>query len=327
MRMRPTHARNAHGIDWRGRDAMGLEWAWLPARRTTGGHAPEVVLDATGPVRLLLLHGLTGTPAEFAYIAHWLHHRAGFAVECRRLVNHDQPLGVLARTTWQELRQSAELHFAHAHEAAQGAGQALVLGGLSLGGLLALLLAADHADEVAGVIALSPTFFYDGWAVPWTHRLIPLADYLPLKRLLYLREGPPYGLKDPALRERVGSAYARAPLHAVPGNGTFGYAHFPVALFCEMRHLIAQCRARLPAVRAPLLVVQARDDESTSPRNAAFLVEHAGSPRKEVVMLEDSYHVVTADRERVRVAAEMSRFCRTLVDEVPAHPMVSASHA
>jgi carboxylesterase len=272
--------------------------------------ANELVLDGRGPVRALLLHGLTGTPAEFAYVAHYLHYRGGVSVECRRLVNHGQPIGVLAATSWEELVASAEAHFANALAAARQREQALVVGGLSLGAVLSLLLAAEHRDDVSGVMALSPTLFYDGWAVPWTHRLLGLADRLQLKNVLYLREGPPYGLKDPALRARVASAYESASLHHAPSSVDLGYAHFPVRLFCEMRHLIATCIARLPEVHAPLLVLQARDDEVTSPRNATFIRDHVSSAYKEIVLLENSYHIITADLDRVRVSAEMTHFCQ-----------------
>lgn len=293
---------------------MGLEWGWLGAQQPVPAARNELVLEGPepAPVRVLLLHGLTGTPAEFGYVAPYLHYRGRLSVECRRLVNHGQPLGVLARTSWQELLASAEELFDSARAAARARGEMLVVGGLSLGALLALMLAADHGDDVAGVIALSPTLFYDGWAVPWTHRLIGLADVLPLKYVLYLREEPPYGLKDPALRARVAAAYATAPLHDARGAGDVGYAHFPIRLFCEMRHLIARCIDRLPAVRAPLLVLQALEDDVTSPRNAEFIHARVSSVHKEIVLLENSYHIITADLDRVRVAAEMARFCRDL---------------
>jgi carboxylesterase len=272
-----------------------------------------LVLEGNGAVLLLLLHGLTGAPAELGYVAHYLHRRAGFSVQCPRLVNHDQSIGVLATTTHQALYDDAEEHWRHAVGTARAAGQRLVVGGLSLGALLALQLAAAHADDVAGVVALSPTFVYDGWAVPWIHRLIPLATHLPLRHVLFLREDAPYGLKDPVLRERIGAAYRRASLHDdAAAARECGYSHFPVALFCEMRRIIADCSAVLPDVAAPLLIVQAREDEVTSVRNAELLREKAGSRHKEIMLLENSYHVVTADLERSRVAAEIARFCNAI---------------
>lgn len=271
--------------------------------------ANEIVLDGVVPCRVLLLHGLTGTPTEFGYIAHHLHRRSGLSVECRRLVNHGQPIGILARTTAAELLASARDHLDRASERARAGGAALLVGGLSLGAVLSLLLAAERPDEVDGVMALSPTLFYDGWNVPWTQRLLPLADWLPgVKRVAWLRESPPYGIKDEALRSRVAAAYEGARLGDDTHAAELGYSHFPLALFCEMRRLIRQCMGNIGRVVAPVQVIQSKDDDVTSPRNAHFVLEHANSPRKELVLLDNSYHVITADLDRPLVAQRMGEF-------------------
>jgi len=292
---------------------MKLEWARLGAQTRVAEPDNEIVLEGPAGCRVLLLHGLTGTPTEFAYVAHYMRHRGRLSVECRRLVNHGQPLGVLASTDWEELLESAREHFVAAHERARRDGALLVVGGLSLGAVLSLILAAENPTAVKGVMALSPTLFYDGWNVPWTHRLIALADYLPVKHFLYLREQPPYGIKDEVLRKKIAAAYESADLGNHADSAGLGYAHFPLRLFCEMRHLIALCRRSLQQVHAPLLLLQAEEDDATSPRNAHFILEHVHSHRTELVMLANSYHVITADLDREEVAASMTRFCRSLL--------------
>jgi len=302
---------------------MKLEYAWLKNQPRRPEPDNEIVLEGTAGCRVLLLHGLTGTPTEFAYTARFMRHRGQLSVECRRLVNHGQPLGVLARTRWEDLLESARAHFHAASARAAGEGVPLVVGGLSLGAVLALIIAAEDPDRAAGVICLSPTLFYDGWNVPWTQRLIPLADYLPVKHVLFLREQSPYGLKDEILRKNVAAIYERTRLGDDSTVAELGYAHFPLRLFCEMRHLIALCRRQLPRVRAPLLLLQAENDDLTSPRNAHYILERVHSHRTELVMLPNSYHVITADLDRAQVAASMTRFCLSLLerpradDEVP----------
>ena len=261
---------------------------------------------------VMLLHGLTGTPTELGYIAYHLQYRGRFAVNCPRLVNHGQPLGVLARTTSAELYASAKAAFLEARDTARAKGVPLVIGGLSLGAVLCLMLAAEFPGDVAGVACLSPTLFYDGWNVPWTHKLIPFADYTPLKYFAYFREDEPYGLRDEALRAKVAAEYRKTSLHESGSASSLGYAHFPVRLFCEMRHLIAGCIATLPRVTSPVLLVQAENDDMTSPRNSQFIYDHVGSKRREIVLLKESYHVVTADLERTKVATELQRFCESV---------------
>ena len=296
---------------------MKIEWAWLGVQHPIPLPDNEIVLEGRERCRVLLIHGLTGTPTEFGYIAHFLHHRGRLAVECRRLVNHGQPIGVLAGTSWEQLHESARAQFLAARAAARRDGVPLVVGGLSLGAVLSLMLAAEYPDDVAGVMGLSPTLFYDGWNVPWTQRLIGLADYLPLKYVLYLREQPPYGLKDEILREKVAASYASAVLGDDTRAAELGYAHFPLRLFCEMRYLIARCIECLPRVRAPLLLLQAEQDDATSPRNSRFILDRVASDRKELVMLANSYHVITADLDRAQVAGAMMRFCLSLAADAP----------
>jgi carboxylesterase len=169
------------------------------------------------------------------------------------------------------------------------------------------MLAAEFKSEVAGVACLSPTLFYDGWNVPWFHRFLSLVDYTPLKYFTYLREGPPYGLKDEVLREKMRRTYETASLSEREAPQTT-YAHFPIRLLCECRHLIAQGMTMLPDVRAPVLVVQSANDDSTSPANAAYVLEHVSSQIKRLVLLDNSYHIVTADLEREKVADAMGQF-------------------
>jgi carboxylesterase len=53
--------------------------------------------------------------------------------------------------------------------------------------------------------------------------------------------------------------------------------------------------------------MHARQDH-TAPLSNLALIEARVSDLRRTVVLEDSYHVVTVDREKERVAAEVSRF-------------------
>jgi len=286
---------------------MGIEWAWLKDTGVRHAQIPEIRLLRAGTGHVLLFHGLTGGPIELAYIAHHLHHRGRLSVSCPALVNHGQPLAVLARTSWRELWDSARGHFHDVRAQAARDGVPLFVGGLSIGALLALMVAAEFPRDVAGIACMSPTLFYDGWDVPWYHRFLGLADYTPFKDFLYLRVGPPFGLKDEVLREKMRRQYEETSL--AESNRPLGtYAHFPIRLLCECRHLIGQGMRMLPEVVAPLLVVQSAQDDSTSPRNAQYVLDHVSSVVKQLLLLHNSYHIVTADLERETVADAMAQF-------------------
>src|SRR5436189_116852 len=227
---------------------MAVEWARLKPQGAVELADRGIFLRGDGGCRVMLLHGLTGCPTELGYLAHWLRSRGRYHVSCPRLVNHGQPLGVLARTTSAQLYQSAKDAFFESRAAARAEGVPLVVGGLSLGANLSLMLAAEFPDDVAGAACLAPTLFYDGWSVPWYHRLIPLVDYTPFKYFTYFREDEPFG----------------------------------------------------------------EQDDVTGPRNAQFIIEHVGSPRRELLLLKRSYHLVSADLERATVADHLQQFCGSL---------------
>ena len=297
---------------------MALEWAWLRGQRPVEIADRGLFLNGQGGCHFLFLHGLTGSPSEFSYIARFLQKQGGYTVSCPRLVNHGQPLGVLARTSWEELHRSARELLLEAHGEARRRNVPLVIGGLSLGAVLCLVLAAEFPDKVAGVACLSPTLFYDGWNVPWSQRLIPLLDYTPLKYFAFFREDAPFGLRSEALQKKVAAQYRRMSLREAGDGELQGYAHFPVSLFCEVRHLIARCKSLLPAVVCPVLLVQAERDDMTGPRNSHFIFDKIGSSWRELVLLKESYHVITADLERKTVARHVQRFCQSVIELQPA---------
>ena len=291
---------------------MTIEWARLKLQAPSELRDRGIALRGAGGCRVMLLHGLTGCPTELGYIAHWLRARGRYHVTCPRLVNHGQPITVLARTSWREMQDSARAAFLEARREARAEGVPLVVGGLSLGAILSLLLAAEFPGDVAGVACLAPTLFYDGWSVPWYHRLIPLVAYTPLKNFAYFRESEPYGLRDESLRAKMAKRYRETRLGDTSEAAKVGYAHFPVRLFCEMRHLIRRCKRALPGVSAPLLVVQAEHDDVTGPRNGRFIMDRVASPNRELVLLRHSYHLVSADVERSVVAQRLQEFCASL---------------
>jgi len=264
-------------------------------------------LEGNNGSLVLLIHGLTGTPNEMQFLARSLN-RSGYSVICPRLANHGQTLAVLKETKWQEFYATAKKAFL---DAKKNYCQVFT-GGLSMGALLALLLAEEFPGEVQGISCLSPTLFYDGWNTPWYRCFLPILYMTPMKHWFYFKEDPPYGIKNEAVQRRVHKYYSQASLDDIDNVGQYGYPYFPVTLLYQLKLLIKYLNRRLRQIEAPVQLIQAQEDDMTSVKNSQFIYNRIASPNKELVLLEDSYHVITADQQRQRVADEMSRFFAAL---------------
>src|SRR5215475_3039564 len=80
-----------------------------------------------------------------------------------------------------------------------------------------------------------------------------------------------------------------------PTAAATGYPIVPLKTFIDLDHLMTSVRTCLRKVTAPTVILQAREDDVTSPRNAYLVYDEIGSKQKHVILLEDCYHVITVD--------------------------------
>jgi carboxylesterase len=244
----------------------------------------------------LLIHGLTGTPIELRYIANGLS-RAGYTVSVPQLAGHCGTLEDLKATHWQDWYQSAEDALLELRKTCD----LVIVGGLSMGAIIALKLAAEHPDTVDGATLFAPTFRFDGWAIPWYGRLFDLVqDTWSADRFLF-KETEPYGIKNVRFREFVMNAIqsedsSQAGLPGTPGRSLL-----------EFKYLVKSVNRVLGLIRQPTLVLHPREDDRASLSNVTHLQKRLGG-RVTAVVLEDCYHVITLDQQRDVVLEETLTF-------------------
>ena len=243
-----------------------------------------------GRAGVLLIHGLTGTPNEMRLLGKGLH-RAGFTVYGMQLAGHCGDEKDLLQTSWKDWYASVE----RAAEKLQARVDHFFVAGLSMGAVLALKLAADHPDKVAGVGVYGPTFTYDGWGIPGYAKrwgfLLHAFKKLNLFQNRVFNEHPPYGLKDERLRATVAASMQSGDSAAA------GLAGNPWASLTEMLELSAKTKRQLRQVTAPCLVMHAEEDDIADIKNSLLVQKRVSGP-VEMVVLRDSYHMITIDRER-----------------------------
>jgi carboxylesterase len=259
-----------------------------------------------GPVGVLLIHGLGGTPVELRFIAQALA-RAGHTVYCCQLAGHCGMPEELRRSTWREWYASVEA----AHDKLAATCDVILAGGLSMGGILALHLAQKRPQGVHGLLLFAPTLKLDGWSMPWHSKLLQYVRPLPIRLELELAEREPYGLKDERVRRIVVASMQSGDA------GAAGVFSTPMRSMAHFNALVAEVKPGLGQVRQPALIVHPRDDDIASLKNAQYLQANLGG-LVDTLVLDNSYHMVTLDQQRHIVADRTTAFVRWVEGEVAA---------
>lgn len=249
-----------------------------------------------GEHAVLLIHGLSGTPLEMQYVARMLH-KAGFSVRAPHFSGYGYGEGTSTRK-WQEWHKEVAEHFDDLKQKYR----TVSVCGLCIGAVLALNLAAERKDEVAGLSLLATTLYFDGWSIPWYRFLLPFGYYTPFRYFYSYREREPYGLKNEQLRAWIAREMTEKSTSAA------GSAHIPMSGIFQTDKLIREVKKNVSRITAPALIIHSLEDDTSTIRSADFVEKHIGSNKVRKIFLDDSYHMLTMDNQKHIVAEETIRF-------------------
>lgn len=233
--------------------------------------------ELTGGRRLgvLLSHGFTGSPVSMRPWGRSLAER-GYGVRVPLLPGHATSWQDLNTRTWPDWYGALTQEF----DAMVAEHDAVVVGGLSMGGALVLRLAADRGDEISGVMLVNPAVA--------TKRLDVKA--LPvMKRLVASFPGIANDIKKPGVEEH---GYTRTPLKAIH------------SLILAWKPLIAD----LPNVKAPLIYFRSAVDHVVDEASQPIILDRISSTDVEVVALPESFHVATLDNDAPTIFERSAEF-------------------
>lgn len=257
-----------------------------------------------GAPAALLFHGLGGTPFELGTVPRALTAQ-GLAVHTPLLPGHGADADAYLASCFAEWRAFAREEYRRLVRLGP-----VLLGGYSLGGILALDIAEEAAGEglqpPCGLLLLATPLFFRAWRPglrlrgpgTWRFRFLPLtARIWPVIRVA----------------ARCGEARAVAPWEG--HEKVCSLRHF-----AEMERALAGIRQRLARIRAPLCIIQHWHDQSSPPGQAMWLMAHCASAEAALHLLRTQSphggHLPATHRESAaRVAEIASAFALRLLGE------------
>ena len=255
-----------------------------------------------------MFHGLASSPKEFGTLVHPLR-RMGLVLETPIIPGYSHGT-TDAGFRWQDwVDVAAQI----VEDAAVSSPDPFVLGGLCTGAMLAVAVAARlKHPRLRGLALLSPLVAYNGWGLPKWYGLRRVAYALGITRYFSMSEREPYGLKNERMRQFVRQQMASDAATVV------GPASVALTAVRESERLSRQALKSLAAERRPMLVLHAQEDEICDVASVlnVFKPDEARLA-VQLHVLQNSYHMITADNDRQQVAQSLADFALTLNPAAP----------
>jgi carboxylesterase len=224
-------------------------------------------LKGTRRGAVLVLHGFNDSPQAVLPTAQALH-TAGWTVRVPALPGHARGFAEFARSgagDWEGAARAELTKLQSEHDE-------VAVCGMSMGGALALLLAAEF-PTVKAVVALAP-YLHLSRPMNLLFLLGPIIALGPR----YLKGGGTRSIHDPAAAAAIIAYRVSTP-----------------RLLYELVRLTHHAYNALTSVRQPVLMMQSREDNRIPQTSATRAFERIGSPDKTLVWLSGTGHVVTLD--------------------------------
>jgi carboxylesterase len=227
---------------------------------------------------VLLLHGFTGSPWEVRPLAESLAAR-GFFVRAPRLPGHGTTPEDMLWVTWRDWLAAAEAAFDSLSR-----WNRLCVAGLSMGGLLGLLLAERHPKRVSRLVLMAPVMRVR----QRLGRVLGALGPGVLRGATWLaKKGT--DIEDPEAR-------AQSPV----------LERYPLARLFDLFELQRLAARAAPRITTPTLIAAAVNDHVVDFSSIEAL--HRDVDGSRLLVFQRGFHILPQDVERARLASEVAEF-------------------
>lgn len=242
--------------------------------------AEPFLYQAGGKIGCLLIHGYTGSPYNMKLMGEYLWEK-GITALGVRLKGHGTFPGDMKDCTYRDWIGSAE----EGLKLLKNICSEVYVAGLSMGGAITLYLAAKYPQEIAGIIPMCAPAVIGGWRsrlIPFAPVISRLAPYLPMTG---------NSVRDPSVKQ-------------------VNYKWAPSVSLIELLKLIDRTKDAIPLIGQPALVVASRNDPLVPESSAEYILNNIASGQKQIMKVDNSYHVVTLDYDKDIIFRKSEEFIK-----------------
>jgi carboxylesterase len=231
-----------------------------------------------GDRAVLLLHGFTGNTADVRMLGRYLNER-GYTCHAPQYKGHGVPPEELVHTGpedwWKDVMDGYNLLKERGHKS-------IAVAGLSLGGVFSVKL--GYTVPVKGIVPMCAPMY------------IKSEDVMYKGILEYARNFKKFEGKSEAEIEEEMKQFEKTPMNTLRA----------------LQELIADVRNNVDMVYSPAFVAQARHDHMINTDSANIIYNEVESTNKHLKWYEESGHVITLDKERDQLHADVHEFLESL---------------
>ena len=226
---------------------------------------------------ILLIHGFTGSPAHMRLLGEGLKEK-GFAARGMLLPGHGETPRALGNAKWQDWLLACRREARDMREKYRR----FTVAGLSMGGCLALMIAAQMEADACITIA---------------------APMKTVKRFRAL--APAAALVHPMIYKRADGAR-----QTLDQAYDIGYGSYPTKSVGQLSAVIRRAKQGLHLIQCPILAIQSHGDKTVTADSPDLILKGVSSRVKAQLWLDSAPHVCTISPEYQKIVNGMADFLK-----------------